>query len=84
MLEVMTDDAKTIACVLFQGVDPLDLIGPMQALGLLSYLGPGWRVVTVSAGDDLAVAWNQACAGSAAFQRTADRQVALPGLRAGR
>jgi transcriptional regulator GlxA family with amidase domain len=45
---VMTDDAKTIACVLFPGVDPLDLIGPMQALGLLSYLGPGWQVVTVS------------------------------------
>ena len=48
MLEVMTDDEKTIACVLFPGVDPLDLIGPMQALGLLAYLGPGWRVVTVS------------------------------------
>ncbi len=48
MLVVMTDDVKTIACVLFPGVDPLDLIGPMQALGLLAYLGPSWRVVTVS------------------------------------
>ncbi|WP_280387038.1 DJ-1/PfpI family protein [Nocardia wallacei] len=45
----MTDETKTIACVVFPGVDPLDLIGPMQALGLLSYLGSGWRTVTVGA-----------------------------------
>jgi transcriptional regulator GlxA family with amidase domain len=48
MLVAMTDDVKTIACVLFPGVDPLDLIGPMQALGMLAYLRPSWRVVTVS------------------------------------
>ena len=44
---LMTDGVKTIACVLFPGIDPLDLIGPMQALGMLAYLRPGWRVVTV-------------------------------------
>jgi transcriptional regulator GlxA family with amidase domain len=48
MLGFMTDDTKTIACVLFPGVDPLDLIGPMQALGLLSYLQSDWQVVTVA------------------------------------
>ena len=48
MLVFMTDDTKTIACVLFPGVDPLDLIGPMQALGLLAYLQPDWQVVTVA------------------------------------
>jgi transcriptional regulator GlxA family with amidase domain len=48
MLAFMTDDTKTIACVLFPGVDPLDLIGPMQALGLLAYLRPDWQVVTVA------------------------------------
>ncbi|RDI53358.1 DJ-1/PfpI family protein [Nocardia mexicana] len=45
----MTDDTKTIACLVFPGVDPLDLIGPMQALGLVGYLGSGWRTVTVGA-----------------------------------
>jgi transcriptional regulator GlxA family with amidase domain len=44
----MTDDIKTVACVLYPGVDPLDLIGPMQALGLLAYLQPSWQVVTVA------------------------------------
>jgi transcriptional regulator GlxA family with amidase domain len=34
--------------VLYPGVDPLDLIGPMQALGLLAYLQPDWQVVTVA------------------------------------
>jgi transcriptional regulator GlxA family with amidase domain len=48
MLVVMTSDRKTIACVLYPGVDPLDLIGPMQALGLLAYLQPNWQVVTVA------------------------------------
>ncbi len=38
----------------------------------------GWRVVTIGSGDSLAVAWNRACSGSAAFQRSADRHVALP------
>jgi len=41
----------------------------------------GWRVVTVRSGETLAVAWNRACAGSAAYQRSADRQVALPARR---
>jgi len=56
--------------------------GDPRAVALLQ--SAGWRVVTVRAGDSLPVAWNQACAGSAAFQRTADRQVALPGTGAWR
>jgi len=48
---------------------------PRAALLLRS---AGWRVVTIGSGDSLAVAWNRACSGSAAFQRSADRQVALP------
>ena len=47
-LVVMTEDVKTIACVLFPGTDPLDLIGPMQALNMLAFLGPGWRTVVVA------------------------------------
>ncbi|MGW4841454.1 DJ-1/PfpI family protein [Nocardia brasiliensis] len=43
----MTDETKTIACVLFPGVDPLDLIGPMQPLGFLGHVLPGWRTVAV-------------------------------------
>jgi hypothetical protein len=62
--------------------DPRGAMGDPHAATLLQ--SAGWRVVTVKAADDLAVAWNQACAGSAAFQRTADRQVALPGARVGR
>ena len=47
MLVFMTEDVKTIACVLFPGIDPLDLIGPMQALSVLAFLRPGWRAVVV-------------------------------------
>ena len=50
--------------------------GDPRAVALLQTAG--WRVVTVGAADSLAVAWNRACAGSAAYQRSADRQVALP------
>ena len=48
MLVVMTEDVKTIACMLFPGIDPLDLIGPMQALNMLAFLRPGWRAVVVA------------------------------------
>jgi len=41
----------------------------------------GWRVVPVRADEPLAVAWSRACAGSAAYQRTPDRQVPLPVMR---
>jgi transcriptional regulator GlxA family with amidase domain len=47
MLVFMTD-VKTIACVLFPGVDPLDLVGPMQALGMLAFLRQGWRTAVVA------------------------------------
>jgi transcriptional regulator GlxA family with amidase domain len=45
---VAMPDVKTIACVLFPGVDPLDLIGPMQALGMLAFLRQGWRTAVVA------------------------------------
>ena len=56
--------------------DPNGPPGDPRAVSLLQ--SAGWRVVTVGAKDSLAVAWGRACAGSAAYQRTADRQVALP------
>ena len=53
--------------------------GPATRPGRRALLqSAGWRVVTVQRGDSLAVAWSRACAGSAAYQRSADRQVALP------
>jgi uncharacterized protein (DUF58 family) len=59
--------------------DPRARSSDPQAVTLLQ--SAGWRVVTVGVGESLAVAWNRACAGSAAYQRTADRQVALPARR---
>ena len=56
--------------------DPHRPPGDPRAVALMQ--SAGWRVVTVGSGDSLAVAWNRACAGSAAYQRSADRQVALP------
>ena len=41
--------------------------GDPAAVALLQ--SAGWRVITVHAGDSLAVAWSRACAGSAAYQR---------------
>jgi uncharacterized protein (DUF58 family) len=54
--------------------------GDPRAVALLQTAG--WRVVTIGVTDSLAVAWNRACAGSAAYQRSGDRHVALP-ARAG-
>jgi uncharacterized protein (DUF58 family) len=59
--------------------DPRGRASDSQAVALMQ--SAGWRVVTVRAGEPLAVAWNRACAGSAAYQRSADRQVALPARR---
>ena len=56
--------------------DPAGPPGDPRAVMLLR--SAGWRVVTIGSGDSLAVAWNRACSGSAAFQRSADRHVALP------
>ena len=41
----------------------------------------GWRVVPVRAAEPLALAWNRACSGSPAYQRTGDRQVPMPAAR---
>lgn len=47
MLTYMTEKTKTLACVVYPGVDPLDLIGPLQTLNFLGYLLPQWRTVVV-------------------------------------
>ncbi|MDK0524248.1 DJ-1/PfpI family protein [Streptomyces sp. ML-6] len=38
---------KTIAFVLYPGLTPLDMVGPLQVLGALSELVPGYRTVVV-------------------------------------
>lgn len=48
----MTDDKRTIAFVLYPGMTPLDLVGPLQVLDSLSNLGLPYRAVTVSASTD--------------------------------
>lgn len=56
--------------------------GPMSDPAAVAMLqAAGWRVVTVRSGEGLAMAWSRACAGSAAYRRTADRHVALPARR---
>jgi transcriptional regulator GlxA family with amidase domain len=45
----MTDNAtKTIAFVLYPGLTPLDLIGPLQALSALPRIDPAFEVVVVA------------------------------------
>jgi uncharacterized protein (DUF58 family) len=56
--------------------DPQGPPGDPRAVALLR--AAGWRVIMVGSGDSLAVAWSRGCAGSSAFQRSADRHVALP------
>lgn len=57
-------------------------IGPSaRSQGIAILQAAGWRVVPVRAAEPLALAWNRACAGSPAYQRTADRHVPLPVTR---
>ena len=43
----MTDEQKRIAFVLYAGLTPLDLIGPLQVLGGLQVVAPEWATVVV-------------------------------------
>ncbi|MEA5365144.1 DJ-1/PfpI family protein [Amycolatopsis sp., V23-08] len=48
----MTDAQKTIAFVLYPGLTPLDLVGPLQVLSALAQIDPGYRTVVVGANRD--------------------------------
>ncbi|MFJ1759998.1 DJ-1/PfpI family protein [Amycolatopsis sp. NPDC088138] len=48
----MTDAQKTIAFVLYPGLTPLDLVGPLQVLSALAQIDPGYRTVVVGATKD--------------------------------
>ncbi|MGW4064358.1 DJ-1/PfpI family protein [Amycolatopsis sp. NPDC004747] len=48
----MTDDRKTIAFVLYPGLTPLDLVGPLQVLSALGQLDPRYRTVVAGATRD--------------------------------
>ncbi len=57
--QTATAGTKTIAAVLYPGLTPLDVIGPLQVLAALADFGPGFEVVTV-AGDTAPVATDAA------------------------
>ena len=40
-------DERIITCVIYPGVTPLDLVGPLQVLATLAALAPRYRVTTV-------------------------------------
>jgi transcriptional regulator GlxA family with amidase domain len=48
----MTEEQKTIAFVVYPGLTPLDLVGPLQVLSALAQLDPGYRTVVVGATKD--------------------------------
>ncbi|MGW0519385.1 DJ-1/PfpI family protein [Crossiella sp. NPDC003009] len=48
----MTADVRTIAFVLYPGLTPLDLVGPLQVLAALPQLGLPYRAVTVAGTKD--------------------------------
>ncbi|WP_370962692.1 DJ-1/PfpI family protein [Amycolatopsis sp. cg9] len=48
----MTDEQKTIAFVVYPGLTPLDLVGPLQVLSALAQLDAGYRTVVVGASKD--------------------------------
>ena len=50
---VPTDDTKQIACVLYPGLTPLDLIGPLQALSPLARVDSAYEVVVVGETPDV-------------------------------
>ena len=49
-----TNDMKQIAFVLYPGLTPLDLIGPLQVLTPLSLIDPTFEVVVVAESSDIA------------------------------
>jgi transcriptional regulator GlxA family with amidase domain len=48
----MTDEQKTIAFVVYPGLTPLDLVGPLQVLSALAQMDPSYRTVVVGATKD--------------------------------
>src|SRR5688572_19571340 len=46
-------NTKTIAFVLYPGLTPLDLIGPLQAFGALALFTPEFRSVVVAGSPDV-------------------------------
>jgi transcriptional regulator GlxA family with amidase domain len=48
----MTEEQKTIAFVVYPGLTPLDLVGPLQVLSALAQLDPSYRTVVVGATKD--------------------------------
>jgi hypothetical protein len=40
-------DTKTIAFVLYPGITPLDMVGPLQALSVFAAFDPGYQVAVV-------------------------------------
>ncbi len=48
----MTDEQKTIAFVVYPGLTPLDLVGPLQVLSVLAQLDRTYRTVVVGATKD--------------------------------
>ncbi|WP_326950018.1 DJ-1/PfpI family protein [Amycolatopsis sp. NBC_01307] len=49
----MTDEQKTLAFVVYPGLTPLDLVGPLQVLSALAQIDPTYRTVAVGATTDL-------------------------------
>jgi transcriptional regulator GlxA family with amidase domain len=45
----MTDEQKTLAFVVYPGLTPLDLVGPLQVLSALAQIDPTYRTVVVGA-----------------------------------
>ena len=39
---------RTVGIVLFPNVEELDFVGPLEALGGMARISPGWRVVTIA------------------------------------
>jgi transcriptional regulator GlxA family with amidase domain len=58
---VTTDQKKQIAFVLYPGLTPLDLIGPLQALGPLPRIDESFEVVVVA--ETMDVAWSDTVVG---------------------
>ncbi|WP_372673131.1 DJ-1/PfpI family protein [Amycolatopsis kentuckyensis] len=48
----MTAEQKTLAFVVYPGLTPLDLVGPLQVLSALTQLDSGYRAVVVGATKD--------------------------------
>jgi putative intracellular protease/amidase len=52
LVTVSTTDQKQLAFVLYPGLTPLDLVGPLQALAALPRVDPAFEVVVVAETSD--------------------------------